>query len=218
MAAPPNSEFDPNNPNLLTDGDAAPATAQGRLKDPSIDFMGQQYKDAQIRVVDDLTQYNKNPTVPWVHDLLDITDTNNGVLGALGNATRDLPSSTDYWTVQIVGAFEGSHLVANTSSFDGWSPGPAYIFSRSAAENLAPLPQSDPVGNKVNLDTYLARAVFHESLHRFPDLPTHATPQDVYNIGDKGPMDYKNLKYGTDDQNRLTTDQVDLIEGEPGPG
>jgi hypothetical protein len=153
--------------------------------------------------------------VPWVHEIVVADEAGFGGAGQAANviaaagAARDVPSTPDLWSIQVIAAFEGSSLAPGQSNIGGWSPGPAYIFTQTINETAA-----DEKGT-VPAATLIPRVVLHESLHRFPEMPGHTG--STFNPGDQGPLFPDSDQFGPAQDMNLSPAQIAIIEDSAGP-
>jgi hypothetical protein len=207
----------------------------GQLADPSIALMESEYVRAYIRVDhDDSTAPNKASAtnrripVPWEHNLQDLSRTSRWM--------KDVQSTFDFWSIQIVGAYEGQRFRDNDPNGlfgfdkvdagrtrvteDNHEPvggdGPSYIFLESIADFVY---HETLLGtNVVPEGTLIRRTVLHESLRHFKGLKFHMRPPDPPGPADEGPMNGQINAYGADQQNKITPKQLNLMRNDPLPG
>jgi hypothetical protein len=166
----------------------------GPIRDPDLSLL-YKLESAYILPVDDLAKYNnrvgKGPVIPFVRNVED------GNAFAVANPFRDVASQSAFWTVQIIGAYEGPVMEdgdPNTEIFkngyaatvippEAWVTGGCFVYTEVMRDWIAqqPSPPAGYVGAPAGLELLERRIVLHELLHRFRLL--HTIPP-----GDEGPL------------------------------
>jgi hypothetical protein len=176
------------------------------------------YQPAYIKVVDELDALNKRKQTRFVHNLEDIEF--NQEFSTV--KVRDVMSETQFWVVQIVGAYEGPlDADADPVTEPGmlgftpppfrpweWPNGPCFIFLETMRDLSANTPRA------VDKETLERRSVVHESAHRFNMY--HFLPEGVtgpYNVNNEGIFDKDIMLKGSDEQNKFTNTQLHIIRG-----
>jgi hypothetical protein len=177
------------------------------------------YRPAFIEVVDDLGALDSRENTAFIRNVA----ADEREMLNVGEAVRDVRSLDRFWIVQIVGAYEGPRT-ATFTDFDppignlglpesklvmyGVTPlqgqdGPSLVFLETIRDRRA---YRGPHVEHVTIteDLLTERIVFHESLHRFNIV--HGTP-----LGDEGPLSITHNLFGTDEQNKLTPAQLNVV-------
>lgn len=167
----------------------------GPIRDPDLSLL-YKLQSAYILPVADLAQYNgqfsKGLEIPFVRNV------ERADAAAIVNPFRDVASQSAFWTVQIVGSYEGpvlEDLDPNTEGYElgyatanlppaAWVTGGCLVYTETMRDWVAQQfsPPAGFVGAPASLDLLERRVVLHELLHRFRLI--HGTPP-----GDEGPLD-----------------------------
>ncbi len=155
----------------------------GPIPDPPLNHLTDSMRVAYVETVADLAALNKNRDWTFVHNINDI----DMVIGGNGSndmpkGMRDVPSDNNFWTVQIVGAYEykwpydGDRPLSPTNPTFSWTrggsfggadgnPGAVLIFTETIRDSAAFNNKYFP--NAKSEATMLKRNVTHEVGHRF---------------------------------------------------
>jgi hypothetical protein len=183
------------------------------------------FAPAMIVVVADLTPYDDSDDSPFEHYLTDDDRLDDHAAREAIDAIRDVESLNDYWTIQVMAAYDPDSGKDNDPESQGTElgeavdlggDGPTVIFTESIRDTqLDPdnLPFCGPAEAKVPPpDGLLERVIIHEIVHRF-DLP-HVRPlPNPPGPGDEGILSYQVAFCGDAGTMSLTKRQLRIVQG-----
>jgi hypothetical protein len=191
MGAPSAGEyFAPED--LAGNGDVNP---NGPIADMPLADAVTGFRPAYIEVVDDLATYNTDAVFPFTHNLY----ANLGWVQDYANAIRNVANESEFWTIQVIGAYEGPTIRDNDPNGAGggvigpWlgvslvevptSFGrPVFVFTEVIRDVKADV---DHFPGLVAEGDLLKRVTYHEIVHPF-GLEHGTSP------GDEGPLSLNN--------------------------
>lgn len=217
MGAPSAGEVFPVDELFNTIGEVNP---NGPIADLPLDDAITGFRPAYIEVVDDLAQWNADTVYPFIHNLLPEA----GASLDFADAIRNVPSQAAFWTVQVIGAYEGPAGEDNDVNGEGLNFGITPTAGINAGLNLStgrPIFVFTEVIRDVKADTtnfaglvaegeLLKRVTYHEIVHQFGLI--HTIPPG---IGDEGPLNPANETAAA--ALPLTPNQLDHIREYGGP-
>ena len=142
-------------------GNLGGTTGVDNFVEPSLAFLTAEFAKAHVRVV----SIGNHDDIMFIRNLEE-EDV------AYGNGVRDVPTQPNYWTIQVLAAYEGPAASdgddgdaevtgGNTSTF---GESPVNIFLEALAEANSMIP------NAVDTERLRQRTVLHEVMHRFGHL------------------------------------------------